>query len=203
MGVYGGSTFQQGVGNTPPPHPIPSSSSCSATSTIRNGAIVTGSIIQFSSASATVSIYFVFSSNISRMTHFRPRPTDIFVLTLQSTGTTASSSVAQPKSTSRDRSSSAARSARLPSWERLCQCWNGVDRFYSGRCYCIVISFSLFSFSLLWMPWTKIWVFSCLDILASLLRFNRSYNIYMVILQLHLVLLKLILNKLISRTFEC
>ena len=53
------------------------------------------------------------------MTHFRPLPTDMFVLTLQSTGTRASSSVAQPKSTSRDCSSSAARSARLPSWEFL------------------------------------------------------------------------------------
>lgn len=37
MGVVGGSTWQQGQPNTPPPQPAPSSSSCVTTSSISNG----------------------------------------------------------------------------------------------------------------------------------------------------------------------
>lgn len=37
MGVYSGSTFYQGQPNTPPAHPIPSSSLCTTLSTIGNG----------------------------------------------------------------------------------------------------------------------------------------------------------------------
>ncbi|KAG2069119.1 hypothetical protein BDR04DRAFT_1128959 [Suillus decipiens] len=45
MGVYGTSTFYQGVPVTPPAHPIPSSSSCTFFSTISNGqGVLTGGI---------------------------------------------------------------------------------------------------------------------------------------------------------------
>lgn len=56
MGVYGSSTFEQGAPNTPPPHPIPKSSSCSKMSTIKNGAIITGSSILPSTTSTSISI---------------------------------------------------------------------------------------------------------------------------------------------------
>ncbi|KAF9051449.1 hypothetical protein BJ165DRAFT_1448837 [Panaeolus papilionaceus] len=45
MGVYGGSTFFQGQPATPPPHPRPSSSSCTPFSTIGNGFLVAGTSI--------------------------------------------------------------------------------------------------------------------------------------------------------------
>ncbi|KAJ3486212.1 hypothetical protein NLI96_g4398 [Meripilus lineatus] len=37
MGVYGGSTFHQGDGNTPPAHPAPATSSCTPFSSVSNG----------------------------------------------------------------------------------------------------------------------------------------------------------------------
>jgi len=39
MGVYGGSTFHQGDGATPPPHPAPPSSSCTPISSVSNGVV--------------------------------------------------------------------------------------------------------------------------------------------------------------------
>src|SRR6266702_911851 len=42
MGVYGGSTFHQGDGRTPPPHPAPPTSSCTTVTTIGNSVSVSG-----------------------------------------------------------------------------------------------------------------------------------------------------------------
>lgn len=39
MGVYGGSTFHQGEPATPPPHPVPSSSSCTTLTSIGNSLV--------------------------------------------------------------------------------------------------------------------------------------------------------------------
>ncbi|KAI0783796.1 hypothetical protein C8Q75DRAFT_422333 [Abortiporus biennis] len=52
MGVYGGSTFQQGNGNTPPAHPAPPSSSCTPVSTISNGLVVSSSAASSSATSS-------------------------------------------------------------------------------------------------------------------------------------------------------
>jgi len=43
MGVYGTSTFHQGSGPTPPPHPAPSTSNCATTSSIGNNPFPTAS----------------------------------------------------------------------------------------------------------------------------------------------------------------
>lgn len=51
MGVYDGSTFHQGDGNTPPPHPAPPSSSCTTLSTVGNGLAASSSVSSSSSAS--------------------------------------------------------------------------------------------------------------------------------------------------------
>jgi len=45
MGVYGSSTFFQGQPATPPPHPVPSSSSCTTFSSIGNGYVISGTSI--------------------------------------------------------------------------------------------------------------------------------------------------------------
>ncbi|KAF8888567.1 hypothetical protein BD779DRAFT_449571 [Infundibulicybe gibba] len=45
MGVYGASKFHQGEPATPPPHPAPSSSSCTTLSTIGNGFSISGTNI--------------------------------------------------------------------------------------------------------------------------------------------------------------
>ncbi|KAI0302391.1 hypothetical protein B0F90DRAFT_211012 [Multifurca ochricompacta] len=42
MGVYGSSTFHQGDGRTPPPHPAPATSSCTTVSTIGNSISISG-----------------------------------------------------------------------------------------------------------------------------------------------------------------
>lgn len=55
MGVYGGSTFHQGEPATPPPHPAPSSSSCTTYSTIGNGLVGAVSTRASSSQSGTSS----------------------------------------------------------------------------------------------------------------------------------------------------
>ncbi|KAF5346397.1 hypothetical protein D9758_012759 [Tetrapyrgos nigripes] len=52
MGIYGGSTFHQGDGNTPAPHPIPSSSQCAKLSTVGDGVAATPAP-QGSSSSST------------------------------------------------------------------------------------------------------------------------------------------------------
>jgi hypothetical protein len=59
MGVYGGSTFHQGDPATPDAHPAPSSSSCSSTSSIGNGLVVSGSSIA-SGGATTVSDQFLY-----------------------------------------------------------------------------------------------------------------------------------------------
>ncbi|CAO1634481.1 unnamed protein product [Parajaminaea phylloscopi] len=55
QGVYGGSTFNQGDGNTPAPHPAPSSSRCSTLSSIGNGGVLlaNGAVKSSSTSSAT------------------------------------------------------------------------------------------------------------------------------------------------------
>ncbi|KIY72666.1 hypothetical protein CYLTODRAFT_417675 [Cylindrobasidium torrendii FP15055 ss-10] len=45
MGVYGGSTFHQGEGATPPPHPAPSSSNCKSTASLSNTLIISGTSV--------------------------------------------------------------------------------------------------------------------------------------------------------------
>ncbi|TFK73346.1 hypothetical protein BDN72DRAFT_198280 [Pluteus cervinus] len=45
MGVYGGSTFQQGQGATPAAHPAPSSSDCTTMTSIGNGFLISGTSI--------------------------------------------------------------------------------------------------------------------------------------------------------------
>ncbi|KAF7330849.1 hypothetical protein MVEN_02424300 [Mycena venus] len=56
MGVYGTSTFHQGDGATPDPHPAPKPTSCSTVSTIGNGFLIDGtSILAVPSAKPTTS----------------------------------------------------------------------------------------------------------------------------------------------------
>ncbi|KAF8951693.1 hypothetical protein BDZ97DRAFT_1884528 [Flammula alnicola] len=45
MGVYGTSTFFQGQPATPAAHPVPASSSCTTSSTIANGFLISGTAI--------------------------------------------------------------------------------------------------------------------------------------------------------------
>ncbi len=54
MGVYGGSTFQQGDGNTPAAHPAPASSQCTALTSVGNALAV--STTSGASATTTVSL---------------------------------------------------------------------------------------------------------------------------------------------------
>jgi hypothetical protein len=67
MGVYGSSTFEQGDPHTPPPHPIPKSSSCSKTSTIKNGAIITSSSIVPSTTTVSIMSFFTSLDQILSM----------------------------------------------------------------------------------------------------------------------------------------
>ncbi|KAF9043502.1 hypothetical protein BDZ89DRAFT_943726 [Hymenopellis radicata] len=53
MGVYDGSTFHQGDGATPPPHPTPSSSNCKTTSTVGNSHAISGTSVGATSAATT------------------------------------------------------------------------------------------------------------------------------------------------------
>jgi len=53
MGVYGTSTFHQGDGATPPPHPAPSTSSCTTYSTIGNSVTIPGAAPTNSTSSPT------------------------------------------------------------------------------------------------------------------------------------------------------
>lgn len=53
MGVYGASTFHQGDGRTPPPHPAPPTSSCTTLSTIGNSVSVSGAAPTNSTSSPT------------------------------------------------------------------------------------------------------------------------------------------------------
>ncbi|KAG2361830.1 hypothetical protein BDR07DRAFT_1408471 [Suillus spraguei] len=58
MGVYGTSTFYQGMPVTPPAHPIPSSSSCTFFSTISNGqGVLAGGITSTASTPASTGAY--------------------------------------------------------------------------------------------------------------------------------------------------
>lgn len=56
MGVYGSSTFHQGDGPTPAPHPVPKSSSCTTMKTVGNGAQISGSSIISTTAAATTTV---------------------------------------------------------------------------------------------------------------------------------------------------
>ncbi|KAI9441681.1 hypothetical protein H4582DRAFT_1403060 [Lactarius indigo] len=53
MGVYGASTFHQGDGRTPPPHPAPPTSSCTTVTTIGNSVSVSGAVPTNSTTSPT------------------------------------------------------------------------------------------------------------------------------------------------------
>ncbi|KAH8994480.1 hypothetical protein EDB92DRAFT_1849454 [Lactarius akahatsu] len=52
MGVYGASTFHQGDGRTPPPHPAPATSSCTTVATIGNSVSVSGAAIPTNTTSS-------------------------------------------------------------------------------------------------------------------------------------------------------
>ncbi|THU98211.1 hypothetical protein K435DRAFT_661366 [Dendrothele bispora CBS 962.96] len=54
MGVYGQSTFHQGDGNTPAPHPVPSSSQCTTTTTIGGGVAASSSAVTSASGSNSI-----------------------------------------------------------------------------------------------------------------------------------------------------
>jgi len=55
MGVYGGSTFQQGQAATPDAHPAPASSQCSTFATISNGAVASTTGTSSTSKATTTS----------------------------------------------------------------------------------------------------------------------------------------------------
>ncbi|KAF7354879.1 hypothetical protein MSAN_01402400 [Mycena sanguinolenta] len=54
-GVYGGSTFHQGDGATPAPHPAPNPTACTTVSTISNGFIINGTNIALPTATSSAS----------------------------------------------------------------------------------------------------------------------------------------------------
>ncbi|KAF7331497.1 hypothetical protein MKEN_00028600 [Mycena kentingensis (nom. inval.)] len=56
MGVYGGSTFHQGDGRTPAPHPAPKTTSCTTATSIGNGFVIEGTSIIGPSANATPTV---------------------------------------------------------------------------------------------------------------------------------------------------
>ncbi|KAI0045028.1 hypothetical protein FA95DRAFT_1561593 [Auriscalpium vulgare] len=66
MGVYGASTFHQGDGATPAPHPAPATSACTPFQTISNGAVSQSSSATPSSASGAVTAPASGASSASR-----------------------------------------------------------------------------------------------------------------------------------------
>ncbi|KAF8814669.1 hypothetical protein BYT27DRAFT_7205623 [Phlegmacium glaucopus] len=99
MGVYGGSTFFQGQPATPPPHPRPSSSSCTTLSTIGNGFFISGTSFMPPAASNTGTSSKTSTGSTSGVT----RPPS------STTGANGSTSTS---------SSSASRSTFTDQWER-------------------------------------------------------------------------------------
>jgi len=81
-------------------------------------------------------------------------------------------------------------------------CWVFFMFFYGFK---LIVALSRFRDEFLGFSfecfWTQIWVFSGVDVLASMLSFDRNYIIYMIVLQLYLIILKLILDQLILNFF--
>ncbi|TDL25242.1 hypothetical protein BD410DRAFT_826540 [Rickenella mellea] len=68
MGVYGGSTFHQGDGNTPAPHPAPQSSMCTTSATLGNGAAVAGAATNSTTATTAPATTTPTSGSTSKTT---------------------------------------------------------------------------------------------------------------------------------------